>query len=85
MGSGLEIRRYTPKAEQLFNLIPGDVGRPIGQINPNFDCDDLEEMIRHTIDKVSPHGAVIAVIDIDAAKRWEAQLERSASAGNPGA
>jgi two-component system, chemotaxis family, CheB/CheR fusion protein len=104
VGSGLEIRRYTPKAEQLFNLIPGDVGRPIGQINPNFDCDDLEDIVRHTIDKVTAHerelqdrtgrwlslrvrpykgadnrldGAVIAVIDIDAVKQYEAQMERS--------
>ena len=104
VGSNLEIRRYTPKAEQLFNLIPGDVGRPIGQINPNFDCDDLEDVVRHTIDKVTAHqrelqdrtgrwqslrvrpykgadnrldGAVIAVIDIDDAKRYEAQMERS--------
>ena len=106
VGSGLEIRRYTPKAEQLFNLIPGDVGRPIGQINPNFEIHDLEDLIRATIDKVTPHerelqdragrwqalrirpykgvdnrldGAVLAVIDIDVAKRFEAQRGRELS------
>ncbi len=48
------IRRFTPRAEQLFNLIPGDVGRPIGQINPNFGIEDLEGLIRETIETISP-------------------------------
>ena len=25
-------------AEKLFNLIPGDVGRPFSQITPQIDC-----------------------------------------------
>ena len=104
VGSDLGIRRFTPKAEQLFNLIPGDIGRPIGQINPNFDIEDLEGLIRETIEKVAPRerevrdrtnrwqslrvrpykgvdnrldGAVIAVIDIDAVKRYDTQVEDS--------
>src|SRR5204862_6962531 len=28
--SDLRIRRFTPVAEKLFNLIPADLGRPIG-------------------------------------------------------
>jgi two-component system CheB/CheR fusion protein len=102
VGSDLGIRRFTPKAEQLFNLIPGDIGRPIGQINPNFEVDDLEGLIRETIEHVAPRerevrdktnrwqslrvrpykgvdnrldGAVLAVIDIDAAKRYDAAAE----------
>jgi two-component system CheB/CheR fusion protein len=54
VGSDLRIRRFTPRAEQLFNLIVTDVGRPIGQIKPNFDTDDLEALIRETIDTVGP-------------------------------
>lgn len=104
VGSGLEIRRFTPRAEQLFNLIPGDIGRPIGQINPNIEVPDLEHLIRETIDSVAPRerevldrtgrwqslrirpykgvdnrldGAVVAVIDIDAAKRYEAHVARA--------
>jgi two-component system, chemotaxis family, CheB/CheR fusion protein len=109
VGNGLEIRRFTPKAEQLFNLIPGDVGRPIGQINPNFEHDGLEDLIRETIESVEPRerdvrdktgrwqsirvrpykgvdnrldGAVLAVVDIDAVKRYEAHVARS-TAGTP--
>ena len=33
-------------AERMLNLIPTDVGRPIGHIKPNIDCPDLEELIR---------------------------------------
>jgi len=42
----LRIRRFTPMAEKILNLIPGDVGRPIGNIKPNIDCPDLEQLWR---------------------------------------
>jgi two-component system CheB/CheR fusion protein len=54
VGGDLGIRRFTPRAEQLFNLISSDVGRPIGQINPNFALDDLAGLIRETIDSIVP-------------------------------
>jgi two-component system CheB/CheR fusion protein len=41
----LKVRRFTPMAERVLNLIPGDVGRSIQQVKPNIDCPDLEEMI----------------------------------------
>jgi two-component system, chemotaxis family, CheB/CheR fusion protein len=49
----LRVRRFTPMAERMLNLLPGDVGRPIGHIVPNIDCPDLERLIRETIDSVS--------------------------------
>src|SRR5206468_2934455 len=33
----LRIRRFTPIAERILNLIPGDIGRPIGQIKPSIE------------------------------------------------
>ena len=41
----LRIRRFTPMAERVLNLIPGDIGRPIGHIKPNINCPDLEKLI----------------------------------------
>lgn len=41
----LKIRRYTPRAEKVWNLISGDVGRPIGNINPNIIVPELREHI----------------------------------------
>jgi len=66
VGDDLRIRRFTPAAERLFNLISGDVGRPIGQINPNFVCDNLERLIRTTIDSVAPREYEVP----DRAGRW---------------
>jgi two-component system CheB/CheR fusion protein len=36
LDAGFRIRRFTPSATQLFNLIPSDVGRPLGHIVPKF-------------------------------------------------
>src|SRR5207244_7226055 len=33
-----------------LNLIPADRGRPIGDIRPNLDLSDLEQLCRHVID-----------------------------------
>jgi two-component system CheB/CheR fusion protein len=104
VGEDLAIRRFTPAAERLFNLISGDVGRPIGQINPNIVCDNLENLIRMTIHgvdsqeqdvqdragrwyslRIRPYkgvdnrldGAVVTAIDIDDARRYQRQVERS--------
>ncbi|HET6149445.1 MAG TPA: chemotaxis protein CheB [Polyangia bacterium] len=48
----LRVRRFTPMAEKSLNLIASDVGRPIGNIRPNFDCPDLEALIRDAVDNV---------------------------------
>ena len=45
LGRDLKIRRYTPRAEKLWNLIAGDLGRPIGNINPNIEAPGLRENI----------------------------------------
>ena len=45
----LKIQRFTPMAENALNLLPGDIGRPIGQIEPGVHCPELEELIRQVI------------------------------------
>src|SRR5439155_11741280 len=49
----LKVRRFTPMAERVLNLISSDVGRPIGQIKPNIDCPNLEGLILNVIDTVT--------------------------------
>lgn len=49
----LRIRRFTPMAEQVLNLIPTDIGRPISDIKPNIDCDTLEAQISDAIETMS--------------------------------
>jgi two-component system CheB/CheR fusion protein len=102
VSNDLRIRRFTPVAEKMLNLIPADVGRPITQVRPNFDCPLLGDLILEVIDKVVPierevldnegrwyslrirpykgvesriEGAVLALVDIDAAKRHEIEIQ----------
>ncbi len=49
----LRIRRFTPAAEKVLNLIPTDIGRPIGDIKPNINVPDLENLIADVIDSVT--------------------------------
>ncbi len=44
------IRRFTPSAEKLFNLLPSDIGRPIQNLRPNLDLADLHPLISRTLD-----------------------------------
>jgi two-component system, chemotaxis family, CheB/CheR fusion protein len=46
VGDDMRIRRFTPTAERILNLIPGDVGRPVGQINTNLVAENLESLTR---------------------------------------
>lgn len=54
VSSDLRIRRFTPMAEKVLNLIPADLDRSIGHINPNIDCPNLEQLIIECMDSVSP-------------------------------
>ncbi|MEG4407577.1 chemotaxis protein CheB [Microcoleus sp. MON2_D5] len=51
----LEIRRFTPTAQELFNLIPTDIGRPFSDIRSTLDVPDLEQMMLEVIDTLQTH------------------------------
>jgi two-component system CheB/CheR fusion protein len=50
--SDLRLRRFTPAAERLLNLIPTDVGRPLLDIKPNIEVPDLSDSLRDVIDNL---------------------------------
>ncbi len=50
----LKIRRFTPPAEELFNVIPSDLGRPLGDLRPNLKIPDLLEQINVVIKDLVP-------------------------------
>lgn len=52
--NALIIRRITPLAGKLFNIIPGDIGRKLSDINPNLELPELPAMIRSVIDQLTP-------------------------------
>jgi two-component system CheB/CheR fusion protein len=47
------IRRFTPKARRILNVLPSDNGRPIGDISPNIDVVDLDRQIEEVIETVA--------------------------------
>ncbi len=48
----LRIRRFTPTAGLLLNLLPGDVGRPLGNIKPTLAIHDLEALVTRVMTTV---------------------------------
>jgi len=45
----LKIKRYTPAATKIFNLIPTDIERPITQLSSKLRYDSLAEDVAHTL------------------------------------
>ena len=50
LGSDLRIRRFTPAATKVLNLVPGDVGHSIGNLKLPIEVADLEALITEVID-----------------------------------
>jgi two-component system CheB/CheR fusion protein len=44
VGSDLTIRRFTPQAQEMLGLIPGDVGRPLSNINASIAIPEFQQM-----------------------------------------
>jgi two-component system CheB/CheR fusion protein len=49
VSTDLRIRRFTPPAQKLLNLLPSDMGRRLGEIRPNLELPDLEGLVRETV------------------------------------
>jgi two-component system, chemotaxis family, CheB/CheR fusion protein len=49
----LRIRRFTGMAERTFNLIPGDIGRPITDINLPLNIPDLARHVTEVIESLA--------------------------------
>jgi two-component system, chemotaxis family, CheB/CheR fusion protein len=49
VSNDLRIRRFTPPTQKLLNLLPGDIGRRLGEIRPNLDVEDLESLAHEAI------------------------------------
>jgi two-component system, chemotaxis family, CheB/CheR fusion protein len=46
----LRIRMFTPRARDIFNLIPGDVGRPLSDITGQFAVGELTDDVSRVLD-----------------------------------
>ncbi|MBI4788149.1 MAG: PAS domain-containing protein [Chloroflexi bacterium] len=53
VGKDSRIRRITPIAEQVLNLIPSDVGRPLGDLRLNLNVPDLSARLSQVVNTLS--------------------------------
>jgi len=63
IGSDLSIRRFTPPAGPLLNLIPSDIGRPLANIRANITIDDLEGRFSRVIATGAPEDQEVQAVD----------------------
>jgi two-component system CheB/CheR fusion protein len=59
VNNDVRIRRFTPAAQKLLNLLASDVGRYLGDIRPNIEFDNLGQLARETIENSSIHEAEV--------------------------
>ena len=52
IGNDFRIRKFSPAAEKLLNLIPTDIGRPFTDIKLNLSVTDLEQKIDEVVTAV---------------------------------
>ena len=53
LGPDLSIRRFNPTAQEMLNLIPGDVGRPISDLKLPLEVDDLKGLITEVLNQLT--------------------------------
>lgn len=53
LGRDLRIRHITPQAHALFNLIPGDVGRPLSDLKLNLEIPGLDTQAQEVINTLA--------------------------------
>ncbi len=58
------IRRFTPMAQQLFNFIPTDVGRPLRDIRTNLQIPGLEQLIGEVLESLSVKELEVQTEDV---------------------
>jgi two-component system CheB/CheR fusion protein len=46
---GLKVKLFTPRARDIFNLIPTDVGRPLSDITGQFTYDELGDVVEEVL------------------------------------
>lgn len=63
LDNNLLIRKYTPPATALINLIETDIGRPITHISNNLKYDGFFEDINHVLKKSEPVNKIIELYD----------------------
>lgn len=62
----LRIRRFTPRAEEVFNTLASDIGRPLSDITNKFDYENFTEDMKQVMQNLHLLEREIRTID----NRW---------------
>lgn len=54
LDSQQRVRRFTPTANALLNLIPGDVDRPFNQVRTDLELPDFESQVQEVLSTLVP-------------------------------
>ncbi len=68
LGIDLRVRRFTPTAAKVLNLVAGDLGRPIGKLKLPVETPGLETLVTEVIDTVQMKEREVRDLD----GRWYA-------------
>lgn len=68
LGIDLRVRRFTPAAAKLLNLLPGDLGRPLDDLRPIVEVPDWKALVTEVIDTVQVKEREVR----DRSERWYA-------------
>jgi PAS domain S-box-containing protein len=66
LGRDCRVRRFTPAAAKLLNLIAGDVGRPISDIKSNLRVPELMQLVSDVLEHLTPRERTVT----DEAGHW---------------
>ena len=53
LGQDMRIRRFTPMAEHVLNVIPTDIGRPLSDLNINLNVTDLPRLMSEVVESLT--------------------------------
>ena len=70
LGSDLRIRRFTPQAEKLFNLLATDVGRPVNDLRLKIKVPNVVALCQEVLDDLSPRDREVQDADGRTYSMW---------------
>ena len=59
LDNDLGVKRFTPQADRIVNLVAGDVGRPLSHFATNLKYDRLVEDAKEVLDRLVPKEAQV--------------------------
>lgn len=61
LGANLHIRRFTPSASDVFNLLTQDIGRPFAHTTYKFDDKSFQKKVKTVLKTEAPHSQEVQV------------------------